>query len=111
MPITVEKYPPMPSRPCRFCLSLQGGSVFADFDIDQDGCVFLASISFDGYGFCSLGGFVEPMSPDDSRTLTSFIALGDVDRHEVRAILSAYFRNIKGVVWADALEAHDLLRD
>jgi hypothetical protein len=28
----IALYPPMvPTRPCLFCLSLQGGSVFADF--------------------------------------------------------------------------------
>src|SRR5579871_6352723 len=35
MSITVQLYPVMPSRPCSFCLSLQGGSVFADFDKDD----------------------------------------------------------------------------
>jgi hypothetical protein len=36
----IALYPPMPTRPCRFCLSLQGDSVFADFEVDPDGRVF-----------------------------------------------------------------------
>ena len=37
MRINAETYPPMlPTRPCRFCLSLQHDSVFADFDVDGD---------------------------------------------------------------------------
>jgi hypothetical protein len=47
----IALYPPMlPTRPCRFCLSLQGASVFADFDVDADGRVFAVRVSFDGYG-------------------------------------------------------------
>ena len=29
----IRIFPPMATRPCNFCLSLQGGSVFADFKI------------------------------------------------------------------------------
>src|SRR5262245_65111891 len=43
---------PLPARPCRFSLGLQDDSVFADFDVDADGYVFLRRISFDGHGCC-----------------------------------------------------------
>lgn len=52
MPISIQISPPMPTRPCRFCLSFQGDSVFADFDIDETRQMFLLRISFDGYGRC-----------------------------------------------------------
>jgi hypothetical protein len=46
----IELWGVMPSRPCRICFSLQGGAVFADFDVDADERLYLVRISFDGYG-------------------------------------------------------------
>jgi len=66
----IEFFPPMlPSRPCRFCLSLQGGSVFSDFDVDPDGRVFAVRVSFDGYGCCDALAGIGRMSILDSESL------------------------------------------
>lgn len=45
---------PIPTRPCHFMLGMQDDCVFADFDIDENGCLYLVRISYDGYGCCSL---------------------------------------------------------
>jgi hypothetical protein len=99
-----------PSRPCRFCLCLQGGSVFADFDIDSDGRVYLVRISFDGYGCCATEGRVAHMPLDESHTLVKLVDADDVNRDEIREILYRYFDQNQNLIWRDALVEHDLLK-
>lgn len=105
MAVLIENYPPF--RECRFCLSLQEGSVFADFDIDEEGRVFLLRISFDGYGCCS-GGF-KKMSRDDSGIVIAAVDRGIVDDPKVEASLRAYFEQNSDVIWSDALARHELV--
>jgi hypothetical protein len=107
MPISIDIYPTMPSRPCRFCLSLQGGNVFADFDVDDEGRAFLQRISFNGYGCCR--GEFKKMSIDDSRILLSAIERGTASGPKTEALLRAYFQENADVIWRDALTTHDLL--
>ncbi|HXT11221.1 MAG TPA: hypothetical protein VN873_06635 [Candidatus Angelobacter sp.] len=109
MSIAIEKFPTMPGRPCRFCLCLQGGSVFADFDIDAVGSVFLVRISFDGFGCCNVGEPITKMSAGDSRFLLDSIAHGELGGIQIEETLRKYFRENKGVIWSDALAEHDLL--
>lgn len=102
----IDLYHPMEGRPCRFCLCLQGASVFADFDVD-DGLVYAVRVSFDGFGCCRTPPDIARMSAADSAAL---LAMVDRDAlREAEPILRRYFRRIRDVVWADALERHDLL--
>jgi len=108
MSITAQLYPVIPTRPCSFCLCLQGGSVFADFDTDADGVVSLRRISFDGYGCYEAGDSITRMSPDNSRLLVEAISRGALESVHVEEVLRRYFRETKDVVWCDALEEYDL---
>jgi hypothetical protein len=98
------------TRPCSFCLCLQGGSVFADFKIDSDGKVYLVRISFDGYGCCATDGGVTRLPLDESKTLVKLIDDADINRNEIREILYCYFDQNKKVIWRDALEEYELLK-
>jgi hypothetical protein len=91
-------------------LCLQGGSVFADFDIDSDGRIILVRISFDGYGCCVTDGRVTRLPLDESHTLVKLIDTDDIDSDEIREILYRYFNQNKNVIWRDALEEHELLK-
>jgi hypothetical protein len=88
---------------------LQGGSVFADFDMDDADVISLTRISFDGYGCCEVGDTIKKMNAGDSRLLLDAIARGEVDSIEVEKLLRKYFRENKDVIWRDALAEHDLL--
>lgn len=99
----------MPARPCSFCLCLQGGSVFADFDADGAGIVWLRRISFDGYGCCDAGSSVTRMSAADSRLLLQAVCESDFSSARIEEALRSYFRENRKVIWCDALAAHDLL--
>ena len=104
----IDIYPPMPTRPCRFCLSLQGGSVFADFDVDPDGRVFAVRVSFDGYGCCHAPANVGRMSLRDSEALLAMVQQGSIHATAAK-ILRAYFQQNRDAFWSDALTHHGLL--
>ena len=72
----------MVGRPCRYCLGLQNDSVFADFDLDNAGCVFLVRISFDGYGCCGTAEEIRPMSLDISNRLIHLVETNEVHSGE-----------------------------
>ena len=105
----IEIYPPMlPSRPCRFCLCLQEGCVFADFDVDTDGRVFAVRVSFDGHGCCHTEGNIGRMNEHDSKALLEMVDK-DMLGHEAETILRSYFSANRDVFWRDALEENDLV--
>ena len=109
MSIAVETFPIMPTRPCSFCLCLQRGSVFADFDTDAANIVSLRRISFDGFGCCEVGESITRMSSGDSCLVLDAIARGELGSVQVEETLRGYFRENKDVIWSDALAEHDLL--
>ena len=109
MSIAVQIFPVMPTRPCSFCLCLQGGSVFADFETNDADIISLLRISFDGFGCCKAGETITKMSSRDSRVLLDAIARGELGSVQVEETLRRYFRENKDVIWSDALAEHDLL--
>lgn len=106
----IRKFDGMPpSRSSRYCLSLQDDSVFADFDIDDQGRIFLLRISFDGYGCCETAEFARSMSAEDSNEFVNLIETDRVNSPETRAILSRFLRDNSDVIWKDALLEHQLI--
>lgn len=99
------------SRPSRYCFALQDESVFADFDVDVSGSVFMLRVSFDGYGCCSTAGITSTMSPDVSKRLITLVEANDLASGELAGILSEHFRQNSDVIWKDALEDNGLLDD
>lgn len=102
MAISIKNYPSF--RECTFCLCLQEGSIFADFDIDDAGVVVLRRISFDGYGCCE-DAFTK-MNGKHSRTLVDAVQLGSVSRPEIHELLTNYFEENSERIWIDALADH-----
>ena len=109
MKIAVTTHPVMHTRPCSFCLCLQEGSVFADFDLDASGNVLLRRISFDRYGCCQPEDSISTMSASDSRVLKDAVARGNFEDSGVDDVLLRYFQENKDLIWRDALEEHGLL--
>ena len=106
----IELYLHMPaSRPAHICLGLQGHSVFADFDLDPDGRLFLVRISFDGYGCCIAPAGMPRLNLGDSATFLAMRERGAFDADVAAPILSAYFSEHRDLLWPDALQEHDLL--
>jgi len=96
-------------RPGRLTLSLQGGSVFANFSVDYHGILRLRSISFDGFGAHRVPDPTTRMSASDSKLLLESAACHQLDSPLVEGLLRRYFQDNSGVLWLDALQHHDLL--
>ena len=106
----IRKFEGMPpSRPSRYCLSLQDDSVFADFDLDGQGRIFLLRISFDGFGCCDKAEFARTMSAEDSKEFVGLIETDRVNTPEMRAILSRFLRDNIDVIWKDAMREYHLI--
>lgn len=98
------------TRPCTFSLALDGGSVFADFDVCKEGLVSLVRISFDGYGCCNVEqGDTTSMSTEDSSVLLTARADETLNTAKVRSLLRRYFAANSKVLWQDALAEYGLL--
>jgi hypothetical protein len=105
----IELFEPMPTRPARVCLSLELGSVFADFDVDPgSGCLYLVRISFDGYGCCQAPAAIGRMSHEDSRALIEMADRRVVDPG-AEPILRKYLTDNERLLWSDALREYDLV--
>jgi hypothetical protein len=102
-----------PFRPCAFCLRLQGGCVFADFDLDGSGRAILVRISYDGYGCCQADLRAESrcLSQHDTGILLAAMASGQLQTAAVAEILRTYFSRNQDALWPDALAAHGLIDD
>lgn len=111
MTIQIRSFPPMPTRPCRYCLAFQDDSVFADFDTDESGCLYLVRISFDGYGCCYPNSHKEldKIAIDKSRRLIKQIVADDFACHEASETIREYLWAIRASLWEDALKDHGLI--
>ena len=97
-------------RPCTHSFAL-GDVAFADFRLDDDGCLHILRISFDGYGCCIVDrAAANPMPLADSREL---IAKSESDEPlgtaQIRALMRRYFEAHRRVIWEDALIEYGLV--
>lgn len=114
-PIGAWRWDP-PARPCAFCLTFHGQSVFADFEIDDRGCVYLVRISFDSYGCCTPSPPPAPMSKEASDRTRHAVAvleradlLSDAEHAGLEADLREHLGAARHLLWPDALRAYGLL--
>jgi hypothetical protein len=105
----IVRVEPHPTRPCLYYLGLQGGSVYADFDKDEFGCLYLVRISYDGYGCHHVSKDVARLSKINSSALIDHIEAGDLAAPAVAKIIRDYFYEIRGDIWEDALKDHSLI--
>lgn len=109
--IRIRSFKTMPTRPCRYCLALQDDSVFADFDVDPDCCLYLVRISFDGYGCCNPNPKIVMgrIKYKESIKLIEQIEKNTFDTSVASNILHEYFRINKAFLWEDALIDYELI--
>lgn len=102
----------MPTRPCKYCLSFQDDSVFADFEKDELGHLYLVRISYDGYGCCNLEQEDEhvKISSASSAALIEFIENEDLSNPALVNGVMDYLHEIKDRIWPDALKYHGLIK-
>lgn len=105
----VRKFEPMSTRPCKYCLALQDHAVFADFQINEDGNLYLMRISYDTYGCCEPENKIMGIEITSTNQLISAIESNNLKTQTVTSILIGYFRAHKDVLWEDALLEHKLI--
>ena len=90
---------------------MQGDSVFADFEVDENNCLYVVRISYDGYGCCHPEKNKQPgvIDPESSRQLIELIEGNELGNPEATAILRGYFKENKESLWEEALEEHGLV--
>lgn len=108
MSITISRFTPTLTRPCKYCLVLQNGSVFADFNVDKKGCLYLVRISFDSYGCLELEDTIGKINYDKSQYLIQQIQQDNFCL-DAGQILSNYFIKNKKFLWVDALNMYQLI--
>jgi hypothetical protein len=109
--LDIRKYQPMPTRPCKYGLAFQDDSVFADFDVCENGNLYLVRISYDGYGCCEPQEKISEMDDITSSQLISAIESNSLDSPEINEILSRYFQLNRAALWEDALIEHGLIQE
>ena len=80
--------------------------MFADFDTNDAGLLYLRRISFDGHGCCNLAE-IRPMNPADSHRLIDSFQRNAFDETDSVALLR-YYANNRDLIWEDALSSHGL---
>ena len=109
MTLIVEVVPVMSTHPCDFCLSLQGGSVFADFVIDTTNSVYITRISFDEFGCYEVGNVAIKMNLSDSHLFIEAVNHNKLKSHQIEDILRGYFRANIRFIRSNELSEYDLL--
>lgn len=101
----------MPSRPCRYCLALQDDSIFADFNVDGNGCLYLVRISYDGYGCNNLDpqNEVTKIKKGNSAWLIMQLDTNNIESSVATKILKDYFKENSELLWEDALKEYELI--
>lgn len=111
MNIEIRSFAPMPSRPCHYCLALQDDSVFADFNVDENGCLYLVRISYDGYGCNNLDTNVKvtKIKKENSARLIMQLEADEIESSAATEIIKEYFKENSELLWEDALKEHELI--
>jgi len=109
--IDIRSTTAMNTRPCKYALAMQNHSVFADFDIDEFGCLYLVRISYDGFGCCRIDNAddINRINKTDSQLLIRSIEQNSLQRKTIQRIVLNHLKANAEHLWKDALEFHNLL--
>lgn len=98
-----------PSRPADYYLGCLDGSIFMDFNKDENECIYLKRISFDGYGCCSLSDQVIPMDGVDSQAFKEIFEAQLSDQPRLTSIIKKTIASNRKLIWEGALENYGLV--
>ena len=83
--------------------------MFADFDVNKNGRIYLVRVSFDGYGCCEPTTELSEMDDVSSENLKTYIESNSFQSPEIIDVLKNYFRENKSALWEEALVEHELI--
>ena len=95
-----------PSRQADFCLGCHEGAVFMDFSSASNQCLYLKSISFDGYGYCDHPLEAHQLSPRDSERFRLEMRKDSLDQKVVGELVHQLIQLNRRQIWSDALSEY-----
>lgn len=99
---------PTDTRPADYYLGCLDGSIFIDFNNQENGHISFHRISFDGFGCCELGIDAIPMDKVDSDTFRQIIKENLLDQPRLTKIVKKTISLNRYKIWADALNEYRL---
>lgn len=97
------------TRQADYCLSCLDDSVFMDFNLNKDNCIYLVRISFDGYGCCNLEQPSEPLNQDYSIEFINQMKNENLNQKNIENLVRELIELNKEQIWEDALESYGLV--
>ena len=105
------------SRLADYYLGCLNGCVYIDFNLNEDHCIYLLRISFDGYGCCRLADNVIPMTKEETllfienhkKLLTDDYIEDNQTQNIINKIVKDTIKNNKKYIWKDALQKYKLI--
>ncbi len=94
---------PPPSRHSDFYLGCHEGAVFMNFNCTAQQCIYLKSISFDGYGYCDQPLEAHQLSPRDSERFRLEMRKDPLDQKVVGELVYQLIQLNRRQIWSDAL--------
>lgn len=108
-----EEFQSSETRIADFYIGVDDGSVFIDFNKNEQNLIYIKGISFDGYGYCHLDDKVIPMNEANSQRFQEILNENNLQDKDIqKEIQTMIIKNIsenKSRIWEDALEEYDLL--
>lgn len=99
------------SRPADLHLGCLNGSVYMDFDVNDENEIQLVRISFDGYGCCESDEYALPLNFIDSEDFLIEIEKEEFDQDQMsRWVFHMIYIN-RSWIWQEALKEYNLIHD
>ncbi len=97
------------TREADYYLGCLNSSVFMDFKKTADNIIYLARISFDGFGCYELFGKVYALNEQDSKKFIEEIETENLNQEVITGFVKELISLNKEQIWTDALEKYNLI--
>jgi hypothetical protein len=97
------------TRSADYHLGCLDGSVFMDFNSDENDLVHLVAISCDGYGYCGLPKENNPLNIRDSKVFLHEIKKPRLNQAVLESLVKKLIEMNKEDLWQDALGVYNLI--
>ena len=99
------------SRKADYHLGCLDSCVFIDFNRTKDNLIFLARISFDGYGCCNLKTKSKHLGLKDSLEFIQEIEKDKLNQESILRLVREIIRVNEDQIWPDAIEEYELINN
>ena len=98
-----------PTRPADFYLGCLDSCIYLDFEKDENNCIFLKRISFDGFGCCELTNSPTSLNIKESEQFISIFKKDELDQDLLTMLVQKCISLNQDLIWQDAIDKYNLL--